>query len=263
MIRPVRVDEFLDELPTLWRGDPQYQDAPVDRRFRDVIKETRGMATENKLALLNLAATFLDADEIYLEIGAYRGTTIIGAALGNNGRQFVTIDDFSQFKGTLDECNANLSRYSCQNVTLINGNAWQVLNDFATDKSIGVYFYDGRHMFRDHWAALEKIQPFLSDHALVVVDDTSIRRVAAANRLYAKAHPQFVRVLTFSSSMNGEPRWWNGIELYRFDRSVQTTQRSVLKERTSYFAHLVAYDLIRHYLGIATEPFRRLVSKKE
>ena len=90
---------FLEALPTLWDGDPQIADHPRDRRWLPVIEQTRGLATENKLAMLNLAAQFLQGDEIYLEVGAWAGCSIIGASLDLPDIHFVTIDNFSEFDG--------------------------------------------------------------------------------------------------------------------------------------------------------------------
>ncbi|MGZ4542748.1 MAG: hypothetical protein ACXVXI_06430, partial [Mycobacteriaceae bacterium] len=45
--------------------------------------------------------------EVYLEAGAWRGTSICAAALDNVTGRFVTVDDFSAFGGPKDECLEN------------------------------------------------------------------------------------------------------------------------------------------------------------
>src|SRR5262249_29852275 len=92
----MRAQAFVDALPSLWDGDPASADHPCDRRFRTLLEDLGGMATENKLALLNLAASFLEPDEVYLEIGTYLGTSVVAAALGNDGA-FIAVDNYSQF----------------------------------------------------------------------------------------------------------------------------------------------------------------------
>src|SRR5262245_66523401 len=99
----MKTAKFLTELPQMWDGDPQRCDHPRDRRFGAVIQATRSMATENKLALLNLAAGCLEGDELYVEVGAWTGCSIIGASLGHDAEHFVTIDNFSQFGGPIEE----------------------------------------------------------------------------------------------------------------------------------------------------------------
>jgi len=214
----VNTEAFLLELPGLWDGDPQTADHPRDRRFQRVIEATRGMATENKLALLNLAAQHLSDGQVYVEVGAWAGCSIIGASLGNRSRQFVTIDDFSEFGGPLVECQRNLEQFNAVNVELINGSAWDVLRSTRLPGPVGVYFYDGGHSFVDQYRAFEYIEPLLADEALVIIDDTAGPAVADANRLYTRTRPQFERVVVMTSQWSGEPRWWNGIEVYAFRR---------------------------------------------
>lgn len=243
----MHLNDFVGKLPTLWEGDPHNEHWPRERKFGKVIRETEGMATENKLALLNFAASCLSAGETYLEIGAFRGTTIIGAALGNLDNRFLTIDNFSEFDGQADECRRNLDRFGCSHVQLIEGDAWEVLRRGSVPSPVGVYFYDGRHMFRDQWAALERVEPLLADEAVVVIDDTEIRRAAAANELYTRDRPEYERIARFRSPWNGEPRWWNGLEVFAYRRA-----SGVCREgggRVRYAAYLGYYDVVRHYAG--------------
>ena len=68
--------------------------APTGRRFDDVIEGIPNLATENVLALLNLAASLLAPGESYVEVGSFYGASLIGAMRGNEG-DFVAIDRFS------------------------------------------------------------------------------------------------------------------------------------------------------------------------
>jgi len=175
------------------------------------------MTSENKLALLNLAARHLGPDETYLEIGAWVGCSILGAALGNAGR-FVTVDDFSEFGGR-DDFQRNLEAAGRTDITLVEGDSWAVLADPPFPGPVGVYFYDGGHTFAEQYRAFSRIEPMLADQALIVVDDTAWARVAAANRRYVRNRPEYERVFRFESERNGDPRWWNGIEVYAFRRA--------------------------------------------
>jgi predicted O-methyltransferase YrrM len=212
----MQVQAFVDELPSLWDGDPASADHPRDRRFRRLLDELGGMATENKLALLNLAASFLEPGEIYLELGTYLGTSVIGAALGNSGT-FIAVDNYSQFDGPEDRCRENIRRYAPDLVKLVNCDAWEFLE--SLHEPVGVYFYDAGHTFADQWRALQYIEPHLGDEAIVVIDDASHWPVRRANLGFTKHRPQFERVKYFASPVNGEPRWWNGVDVYRYRRS--------------------------------------------
>ncbi len=140
-----------------------------------------GMAAENKVALLNAAAGQLGVGEIYLEVGAFRGTTIIGAASGNPDERFVTVDNFSQFSGTREQFWEAVKASGCNDIELREGDFRRFLRT-ELDETVGVYFYDGPHSFLDQFDALELIVPHLANEALVIVDDTSAKQVRAANR---------------------------------------------------------------------------------
>ena len=86
------LEAFQAKLAGLFGGDLR-ADHPVDRRFRDVLADVPGMATEHKLALLNLAAAHLGPGEAYLEVGSFKGLSLIGAMLGNPGRRFYAIEN--------------------------------------------------------------------------------------------------------------------------------------------------------------------------
>ena len=87
------VERFAAELPGLFEDYPRSH-VPKGRRFDDVVEGIPNLATENVLALLNLAASLLGAGESYVEVGSFYGASLIGAMRGNEG-DFVAIDRFS------------------------------------------------------------------------------------------------------------------------------------------------------------------------
>jgi len=240
---------FLEQLPSLWDGDPQHTDHPRDRRFLPVLENVRGLVTENKIAMLNLAAQHLEGDEIYLEVGAWAGCSIIGASLGVDHR-FVTIDNFSEFEGTAEECRRNLERFDAHQVELLDGDAFELLASITLPGPVGVYFYDGRHTFDDQYRSWKTIEPFLADEALVVVDDTRWSQVSRANRLFIERRPQFRRVLAFTSPWNQEPRWWNGIEVYTYRRALGPGR----PPRTTSYVWTRAREAVRQALQRGPDP---------
>ena len=68
---------FLRELPGLFDDFPR-SEHPRDRRFAPVL-ELENLASENVLALLNLAASCLGPDEAYVDVGVYHGASLIAA----------------------------------------------------------------------------------------------------------------------------------------------------------------------------------------
>ena len=63
-------ERFLAELPQLFADYP-HSVHPLDRRFARVAEEVENLASENNLALINLAARCLDPGEAYVEVGVF------------------------------------------------------------------------------------------------------------------------------------------------------------------------------------------------
>ena len=204
------VQRFLDELPRLFDDFPQ-SGHPRDRSFARVLEEVPGLARENNLALLNLAAGLLPEGESYVEIGTFRGTSLVSAMLGNDG-DFVAVDDFSFRDGTREQLEANLRRFDLEPPTILAGAAFELIPGGALDgKRAGVYYYDNGHEYEQQLEALRMIEPHLADRALVLVDDTDWERVSSATRAWLDEQPRANLVLEIAGGERGNDAWWKGM----------------------------------------------------
>lgn len=61
----MRVNEFLAECRTQWSQFDDAREHSRDRYLPGLPRKIQGMATENKLILLNLSAKYLVRDEVY------------------------------------------------------------------------------------------------------------------------------------------------------------------------------------------------------
>lgn len=251
----------MKRLPALFDGPAQLADHPLDREFKKVIEQTEGMATENKLAVLDLAASMMEEGEVFVEVGTFRGTSIIGAAMRNSSRSFIAIDNFSQFGGSEEECLGNLRRFNCSNVGLINDDAWSAIERGMIRSPVGVYFYDGEHTFDQQWRALDMITTHLSDRALVVIDDTDHPPAFAATRCHILSDPRYSLLYRFKSPYNGEPRWWNGVAILAFNRATGSSETQTMTKllfRLYGFRYGRGYDFIR----LRIKPVLRVVVRE-
>lgn len=199
---------FARALPELFEDFPA-SPHPRDRRFAGVLEQVPGLAEENNLALLNLAASLLPAGETYLEIGPYRGTSLIAAMLGNDG-DFVAVDDFSFRDGSRARLEENLARFHLEGATILEGDAFALLPGGAiAGRRVGVYYYDAGHSYEEQLEALRLVEPYLAPQALLVVDDGDWEQVAAAVRDYLAGQPRARSLL----SIAGTDGWWEGVEV--------------------------------------------------
>jgi predicted O-methyltransferase YrrM len=210
-------ERFLAELPRLFEDFPR-SEHPRDRRFQPIADEVENLASENTLALLNLAASCLGQDEAYVEVGVYHGASLIAAMLGNDDRRFVGIDAL-RFSGTsLDKIEANLARFGLEAPEIIVGDAFELVPVGALgDTRIGVWYYDAAHAFEAQIEGLRIAEPHLVPGALMIVDDTDWDDVERAMDAYLAEQPRARRLVTVDGKSKGAPQWWEGMQVLGWD----------------------------------------------
>jgi predicted O-methyltransferase YrrM len=246
----MRVEEFARELPSLFGGDLQAEH-PVDRRFRAVVDDVEGMSTEHILTVLNAAAAHLGPDEWYLEVGSYRGRSLVGASLGQEHSRFMAIENFREFGEGAELAHAttleNLQRWGVRDSTrFLRGEAFRLLPRVGTPGPVGVYFYDGAHSRLAQYLGLAYAEPHLADEAVVVVDDATWPQVARSTESYVRAHPGYELLYDIRAETDYDPRWCNGLKVYAWRRPPQWRPVQGLDVRWRRIAHLYGQEPVMH-----------------
>ncbi len=211
-----------------------------------------GFSGKKIIALLQNLVSCLDPqNEVYLEIGIFQGLSLISVSKVFEGKTF-GIDNFSQFDP--DKRNFNLYKEHClrlgiENANLINCDmeiALKNLPDYIGERKIGLCFIDGPHDYRSQLMCLILARPYLSDNAVIIIDDSNYRHVRQANDDFLSAYPSFK--LVFERYTKAHPRnmspekreeakegWWNGINVLINDslnvhpvRKIRTIENRVL-----------------------------------
>lgn len=118
----------------------------------------------------------------YLEIGVWKGSTVIPALYNNISRlqNYWVIDDFSQFGGPIDEFKNNFKRCLNAEPNLINKDCFSINPKDYNINKIDLYFYDGDHgkdeeieNSKNHsqYKALDYYLPYMNDTFIFIVDD--------------------------------------------------------------------------------------------
>jgi predicted O-methyltransferase YrrM len=204
----VDVDRFLRELPQ------QLEDVSA---FAEILEAVPGLAQPNNLALLNVAARCLDGGESYVEVGTYRGTSLIAAMQGNDG-DFVALDNWSMGDGSREQLEANLARFGLSGrPELLEGDAFETLRSGALEsRTVGVYYYDNGHEYEQQLDGMRLIEPYLASPALVIVDDTDWERVERAVDDYLGQQPRATEIYKVDGKDRGHPEWWEGMRVLRW-----------------------------------------------
>lgn len=215
---------FIEQLPSLYENWGQVTIRPKSARFQPVLERVQGMTTANVMQLLNFAVDCLEPGELYCEVGCFQGSTLIGALLDHPEQVAYAVDNFSEF----DVLNENLGRltenliafdlderviFCSQDFEEFFADLWGI----ELDSKIGLYLYDGAHDYRSQLLGLLLVRPFLADQALIVIDDSNWDAVQQANWDFIAAHPQCRLLLDLPTPQNGDPSFWNGIQVLSWD----------------------------------------------
>jgi predicted O-methyltransferase YrrM len=213
----VDIDRFEPALHELFDEFP-ISEHPNGRRFTRILDEVPGLTRENNLALLNLAASMVEPGECYVEVGTYRGTSLIAAMVGNDDTEYVAVDNFSMGKGSRRELEANLKHFALEQPTILEGDAFELIPGGALgDRRVAVYYYDNGHKYEQQLDGLRMIEPWLADRALLIVDDTDWDEVARATRDYLELQPRARLLVWIPGKDNGYPAWWEGVQVIGWD----------------------------------------------
>jgi predicted O-methyltransferase YrrM len=216
--------------------------------------ELSGFSGKKIIALLqNLAACLDPRNESYLEIGVFQGMSLISVSKVFEGKTF-GIDNFSQFdpeKQNYNLISHHFRRLDINNANLINCDfeaAFNNLKAYIGDTKIGLLFIDGPHDYRSQLLCLLLSKPYLSNNAVIVVDDSNYRHVRQANDDFLTACPEFN--LAFEKYTKSHPDnmlpearenasagWWNGINvLVTSSLTDQPVKKiSTIENRTLYY----------------------------
>ncbi|MDX1619823.1 MAG: class I SAM-dependent methyltransferase [Nitriliruptorales bacterium] len=244
----METNAFLRELRGVFDGD-FHRDVPPAGPFLEIAADVEGLTTPHVMALLNVAVGHLGPTERYLEVGSYKGRSLLGAMAGYDHDRFTAIESFREFgmdtergRRTLLD---NLERWQARDrVQLLVGDAFDLLEPAAEplDGPVGVYFYDGVHGALAHYLALGIVEPFLADEALVVVDDASWPVVSRQTDRYEARHDSYQSVLTLDARHERDPRWFNGVRILRYRRESPAPRRHGFDVRWRRLAHLRVYE---------------------
>jgi len=149
----------------------------------------------------------------YLEIGCWKGSTLISALFKNNVQNYWAIDNFSEFGSPKNEFIQNFSK-------ILNCNPNLIDKDFTSFnpidygiKDVNVYFYDGYHMGRCQELALSHYINSLQDEFIYICDDWNGWAVASQTQSAIKElklNVLYEKVLPAKYAGDIE-LWWNGV----------------------------------------------------
>ena len=214
----------------------------------------------------------LKGNDIYLEIGVYRGKTLLTNAASNPHVRCVGIDNFSLFnesKTNKEIVEKKIKELNLKNVELLDMDyefALDNLNKFLKkDEKVGVFFIDGPHDYRSQLIPLLKIEKYLTSKSIIIIDDANYAHVRQATKdflsinnsfkllceAYTESHVANLEEVKKQNVLDG---WWNGVNIIIKDEKnyLEKNLPQINKENRDF--HFLTHDFMRsRYIEINHE----------
>ena len=211
-------------------------DGPKDAaRYRDIIHRLDAMTTPSVMHALNRAVSLLEPGEIYLEIGCYRGSTLIGAMRGNDAAALAVDDRSNHSPDGLDnaaEFWRNVEAFGVNVLGVVRADVHQFLAAANTDTPqlleqcapgtaavycpvqvppVGVLFVDGNHQDADDTlATLRGCVPLLAPRAVILMDDANMPKIHEAAHRWVAEEPRARLLFDRRTPHHMHHTFWNG-----------------------------------------------------
>ena len=206
---------------------------PKDRRMRILNdKKVDGMSTENIRFLINEVVNKFAKNGVYMEVGVYRGCSLLSAALFNPSTRCIGIDNFSKFdffgvdfggnEKNEDSFKSNLLKFgNPKNIEFYREDYEESIKNLFSKEpglKVVVYYYDGDHSYQNQLDGLKLIIPYLAEKCILLVDDINDEAVEKAVNDFIKENPAFKVVFKIKTEAKeriaklgrGTEDWWNG-----------------------------------------------------
>lgn len=218
----MNIRAFADALPKeFWQWGSINAIPKVPLPYIEVLEHIeKYMTTPSTMHFLNLAVQHMAPDECYMEVGTWRGATLIGALIGNEAYG-VAIDDDSMDEHDGDERKSwdvwdeNVKAFGVAERAIgVHCSVPAVFDEPSLfQRPVGVYLFDGDKATDEAaYAGLSGALPFLAPEALIILDDANdihVRR--AAWQLCATYRQHAMLILDLPTPGNCWPMFWNGI----------------------------------------------------
>jgi hypothetical protein len=178
------------------------------------IFDIEGMSSKkNRIFLNTIGKISAVMPTNYLEIGVWKGSTFIAANYNNKFVKSVAVDDWSQFEGPRNCFLKNLKILANKNIKTLDNDCFskEFFQKIQADK-FDIYFYDGDHSELSQYYAFKKLDPFLDDVFIAIVDDWSWSTVKdGTNRAFTELGYEVIKKLDLNTNQSDPNGYWNGL----------------------------------------------------
>ena len=183
-------------------------------KLKKALLQIDSMSTYATGHLINQICKKLKNDQLYLNIGCWKGFSLIAGMIETNC-QVIGVDNFSEFGGPKETLVQNFNKY--KNIKLHKFYELDYIDFFnkfeKEKKSINFYFYDGEHSYKNQYENLILVDQFLANDAIIMIDDINFIDVENASKDFVSKYSKNYKILREIKTANNHchPSYWNGL----------------------------------------------------
>ena len=186
--------------------------------LKKALLEIESMSTYAMGHLVNQICKNLSSSQLYVNIGCWKGFSLI-AGMIDTSCEVIGVDDFSQFGGPREEFFNNFNKHRKENIHEFYEDDYKVFfkNFEKKNKKIDFYFYDGEHSYENQYENLEIANEFLSDGAIIMIDDINFTEVENGSKDFVKKYSSKYEIVKEIKTYNNHchPSFWNGVMIIK------------------------------------------------
>lgn len=185
----MQIRPFIESLPSLYEhwGTTAMQPKKAEP-FQEILEKVEQPTTANFLQLLTSAAEYLEPGEVICEIGCLNGANLVGVLADHPDRLAYGVDFFSTqaevAENKIELLQGNLETFGVTEQVCFSH---QTIDDFFADlrdieieDKFGLYVYNFEPVYRQVLMSLLLARYFLTDQALIIVNNTNHSEVRQA-----------------------------------------------------------------------------------
>jgi len=168
--------------------------------------------------LVNQICQRLTENQIYLNIGCWKGFTLISGMLGTSCK-VIGVDNFSQFDGPKNIFYSNFEKHKNKKKHFFYDQDYKVFfkNFEKKNEKVSFYYYDGEHSYKNQYENLEIADNVLDKNSIVLIDDINFQEVEKGTKDFLNKTKSNYKVLKEIKTANNHchPSFWNGIMILK------------------------------------------------
>ena len=167
-----------------------------DIYLKKVLLNIESMSTYAIGHIINQICKNLKKDELYVNIGVWKGFTLISGMINTNCN-VQGVDNFSELGGPKDIFLDNFNKFKITDKHKFYEFDYKVFfkNFEKMNSKINFYFYDGEHSYKNQYDNLEIANNFFVKDTIVLVDDINFEEVEQGTEDFIRKNSSKFRLI--------------------------------------------------------------------